>query len=133
MLISSLGQRQKNRCFLKDQVEVWKVEDDEKLEELEQFCSGVYVQRYSIFFLRFHKHHCVLTPKGKVYRSIIKRMSKISKLPLLFGVANVISCVAKFSMVFHEEQVQTNVANELRISQNKYKKLYHLCMKRVIR
>ena len=70
---------------------------------------------YGILLPRFYKHHCALTPKGKVCRSIIKRMSKISKLSLLVEVANLIICVSKFPMVLYEKQIQTNVANELSI------------------
>ena len=39
----------------------------------------------------------MLTPKREVYRSIIKRMLKLSKLPLLLGVANLICCVTSTS------------------------------------
>ena len=109
MLISSLGQKQKDGCFLKDQVEVWKVEDDEKLEELEQFCSGVYVQRdFSISFSQGSTNTIVCSTLEKVHRSIEKERG-CQKYPNChsIGVANLISCVTTISMVFHEEQVQT--------------------------
>ena len=36
---------QRDECFLRDPEDVWKLEDDRKLAELEQFCSGTFVPK----------------------------------------------------------------------------------------
>ena len=54
-----------------------------KKMELEHFCFGVQM----------------LTSKGGVYISIIKKNVKNIKIVSFVGVTNLISCITKFSMV----------------------------------
>ena len=48
-------------------------------------------------------------PRNPMYWSF----GKISKLPLLFRVANLISCVARIAVVFHKDEVLIEIIDEL--------------------